>query len=240
MQKHLFYETGIDICNNRMMYGFLNNHFMYDTMNSWNGLKSIAKNVKIYNLKLEGDEWEALAALERDDYFTVNSMIEDWEYEHKGYKVGFNGRSGGYLVLYNAGDNGNVIPDRLYGFDSYRAFKENYKYYGSMADAKYELREYVKLVRDFDKLCDEIRDYVNELSKRDLKADYLEDTVERFNEAYYDDLQELDYKELEVVDGKVDLSEIKKLQCLSDAFLNMFNDDYKIVIKDNYLSLEAR
>lgn len=234
----MFYQKGVDISNTKSMFNFLNDHFMYDTMNSWNGLKSIANNVKVYNLKLEGDEWEALHALERDDYFNINSMIEDWEYDHKGYKVGFNGRSGGYLVLYNANDNRCAIPDRLIGYDSYEDFKEDYKYYGTMKDAKYELREYVELVRDFDKLCDELRDYVNELSKRDLKADYLEDTVERFNEGYYNDLQELGYKELEVVEGKVDLSEIKKLQCLSDAFLNMFNDDYKVKIENNYLSLE--
>ena len=28
-------------------------------------------------------------------------MIEDWEAEHEGYEVSFNGRSGGYLVLYS-------------------------------------------------------------------------------------------------------------------------------------------
>ena len=236
----MFYQKGVDISNTKSMFNFLNEHFMYDTMSSWNGLKSIANNVKVYNLNLEGDCYQALAALERDDYFNINSMIEDWEYDHKGYKVGFNGCSGGYLVLYNANDNRCAIPDRLIGYDSYEAFKEDYKYYGTMKDAKYELREYTKLVQDFDKLCDEIRNYVNELSKRDLKADYLEDTVERFNEGYYDDLQELGYKELEVVDGKVDLSEIKKLQCLSDTFLNMFNDDYKVKIEHNYLSLEER
>lgn len=236
----MFYQKGVDISNTKSMFNFLNDHFMYDTMSSWNGLKSIANNVKVYNLNLEGDEWEALAALERDNYDEVNYMIEDWEYDHKGYKVGFNGKSGGYLVLYNEHDNRCAIPDRLIGYDSYEDFKEDYKYYGTMKDAKYELREYVELVRDFDKLCDELRDYVNELSKRDLKADYLEDTVEAFNEHYCDDLQELNYKELEVVDGKVDLSEIKKLQCLSDAFLNMFNDDYKVKIEHNYLSLEER
>jgi len=238
----MFYKTGVDICNNRSMYDFLNNHFMYDTMNSWNGLKSIANNVKIYNLHLEGDEWEALKALERDEYFEVNDMIEDWEYLHKGYKVGFNGRSGGYLVLYSDNDNGNILPDYLYGFDSYEDFKDHYLTYnyGTMSDAKNELRGYVELVRDFDVLCDRIRDYVNELSKRDLMADYLEDVVEAFNEHYCDDLAWLEFSGLEVIDGQVDLSEINQLQCLSDAFLNMFNNDYKIVIEESVLRLEAK
>ena len=236
----MFYQKGVDISNTKSMFNFLNEHFMYDTMNSWNGLKSIANNVKVYNLNLEGDEWEALAALERDNYFAVNSMIEDWEYDHKGYRVGFNGRSGGYLVLYNANDNRCAIPDRLIGYDSYEAFKEDYKYYGNMKDAKYELREYTKLVQDFDKLCDEIRDYVNELSKRDLKTEYLKDAVENFNEDYYSDLKKLNYKKLEVKNGQVDIREISKLQCLSDAFLRRFSGDYNVKIENNYLSLEER
>lgn len=230
----MFYKKGVDISNARSMYEFITNHFIYWTLNSWNSLESIANNVKIYNLKLEGDEWEVLHALERDDYFTVNSMIEDWEYEHKGYKVGFNGRSNGYLVLYNESNNSSVVPDHLYGYESYEKFKQDYTYYyGTMQDAKYELRECTKLIQDFDKLCDKIRDYVNELSKRDLKTDYLKEVVEAFNEHYYDDLKELGYKELEVVDGKVDLNQIKKLQCLSDAFLNMFDGDYNTVIDTN-------
>ena len=235
----MFYQKGVDISNTKSMFNFLNNHFMYDTLNSWNGLKSIANNVKVYNLELEGDEWEALAALERDDYFNINSMIEDWEYDHKGYKVGFNGRSGGYLVLYNANDNRCAIRDRLIGYDSYEDFKEDYKYYGTMKDAKYELREYVELVRDFDKLCDEIRDYVNYLSKRDLKQDYLEEVVEQFNDNYHEDLRELGYRRLEVVNGQVDILQIRNLKCLFRTFTGMFNSDYKVVIKDDYLSLAS-
>ena len=48
----MFYQKGVDISNTKSMFNFLNNHFTYDTMNSWNGLKSIANNVKVYNLNL--------------------------------------------------------------------------------------------------------------------------------------------------------------------------------------------
>ena len=235
----MFYQTGVDISNTKSMFCFLNDHFMYDTMNSWNGLKSIANNVKVYNLKLEGDAWEALAALERDEYFAVNEMIEDWEYLHKGYKVGFNGRSGGYLVLYNANDNRCAIPDRLIGYASYEDFKEDYKYYGTMQDAKYELREYTKLVQDFDKLCDKIRNYVNELSKRDLKLDCLNETAEIFNDEYYDDLKATNTPEVEVIDGRIDLSNIK-LNSLREAFVQIANrycDGYEVKLENNILSL---
>lgn len=191
MKKHLFYKTGVDISNTKSMFEFLNNHFTYDTMNSWNNLRSIANNVKVYKLGLDGDAWAALDLLRADNYDTVNEMLYDFEHEHKGYEVGFNGRSGGYLVLCNKENNRNVIPDRLYGYDSYEDFKEDYKYYGTMKDAKYELREYTQLVRDFDKLCDEIRDYVNELSKLDHKQCILEQIVDEFNYQYEDELEEL-------------------------------------------------
>ena len=71
----MFYKKGIDITNAKQMFKFLRGHYMYDTMNSWNGLKSIANNVKIYNLKLDGDAWNALRYLEDDNYFNINMMI---------------------------------------------------------------------------------------------------------------------------------------------------------------------
>ena len=51
----MFYKTGVDITKEKSMWHFLKNHFTYSTMNSWNGMKSIAHNVKLYNLKLDGD-----------------------------------------------------------------------------------------------------------------------------------------------------------------------------------------
>lgn len=136
------------------MFEFLNNHFTYWTMNSWNRLESIANNVKVYNLKLD---YEILDILQADDYFTINMMIEDWEAEHKGYKVGFNGRSGGYLVLYNDDSNGNILPSWL-DYDNYDDFKNDYikVYYNKVADIKDDIKYYVELVQDFDKLCDDL------------------------------------------------------------------------------------
>ena len=75
----MFYKKGIDITNDKQMFNFLKDHYTYSTMNSWNGLHSIANNVKIYKLNLSGDCYNALALLQADDYFTINMMIEDWE-----------------------------------------------------------------------------------------------------------------------------------------------------------------
>ena len=106
----MFYQTGIDITNDKQMFNFLKDHFRYATMNSWNGVYSIANNVKVHRLSLSGDCWTALNLLNNGEYDTLNWIIKDWEREHPGYVVGFNGRSGGYLVLYNADNRGDVLP----------------------------------------------------------------------------------------------------------------------------------
>jgi hypothetical protein len=208
-------------------------------MNSWNGLKSIANNVKVYKLNLSGDCYNALTFLQDDDYFTINMMIEDWEVEHRGYKVGFNGRSGGYLVLYNADDNKTVLIDEVEYNDDYEGYKEMCReYFGSVKEARYKLVEMVKLVQDFDKLCDQLRDYVNELSVKDFAEEALVEAVDRFNEDYYDDLAYLGYSELEIKDGKVYVGEILQLDSLYEAFCRIANKKdvgYKLERDGNFV-----
>lgn len=216
----MFYVKGIDITSDKQMFNFLKNHFQYYTMNSWNRQKSIAHNVKIYNLGLSGDSWTALTFLQDDDYFVVNMMLEDWETEHRGYKVGFNGRSGGYLVLYNAA-GGSAIPDTL-DYDNYEDYKADMRdYYGSVKANRNELRDFVKVVQDFDRLCDEIRDYVDDLSNRNFMIEAMRESVERFNEQYSEDLEYLGFDPLYVELDKVDCSEILQVVSLYEAFIRV-------------------
>lgn len=216
----MFYIKGIDITNDKQMFEFINNHFRYYTANSWNRGRSIAHNVKIYNLGLSGDHWTALTFLQDDDYFVVNMMIEDWETEHRGYKVGFNGRSGGYLVLYNAA-GGSAIPDTL-DYDNYEDYKADMRdYYGSVKANRNELRDFVKVVQDFDRLCDEIRDYVDDLSNRNFMIEAMRESVDRFNEQYSEDLEYLGFDPLYVELDKVDCSEILQVVSLYEAFIRV-------------------
>ena len=183
MKKKLFQKTGVDICSAKSMFNFINNHFTYFTLNSWNGLQSIAHNVKVYNLGLDGDWCTALAYLEDENdigdlQFEISMRIRDWEKDNPGYTLGFNGRSGGYLVIYNKENDGRVncrsiLPEWLEGFDSYEDWKEYIlEYYAySVKDMIPELREYVQVIRNFDKFCDELRELVNEYSKMDYEAD---------------------------------------------------------------------
>lgn len=219
----MFYVKGIDITSDRQMFNFLKNHFQYYTMNSWNRQRSIAHNVKIYNLGLSGDAWTALNFLQDDDYFEVNMMIEDWEAEHPNYRVGFNGRSGGYLVLYPDSGCKCVLPDEVDDCESYEEYKRYCReFFGSVKANHRDLVETVKLVQEFDRLCDEIRDYVDGLSKMSFTEQAIRESVDRFNEQYQDDLVYLEFDDLFVEDGgKVDISEISELQSLYEAFLRV-------------------
>lgn len=235
----MFYQKGLDISNTKEMFEFLKNHFQYHTMNSWNGLKSIANNVKIYNLNLDGDHWNALRYLEDDEYFNVNMMIEDWEAEHPGYSVGFNGRSGGYLVLYNKNNNGNILPDIITDSDDYEEFKQVcIDWYGGVKYYKQELRDYVELVRDFDKLCDEIRSYVNELSLRSFTDDKIEVLIDDFVYDYKDDMNYMgvSYPEIlesnkESINIKID-SGMRELRSLMECFFDALRTNYWKTVDD--------
>lgn len=186
MKTKLFQKTGVDICSPKSMFEFINNHFTYYTLNSWNGLQSIANNMKLYNLKLEGDWTTVLDYLyDEEDIggigFQIRDLVDEWEANHPGYSLGWNGRSGGYLVIYNHDRyNGtvnfrNILPEDLTGYNSYEDFKEMIKgWYGwNVKDMIPELREYTKLIQDFDKLCEDLRDLANEYSKLNYEAEKL-------------------------------------------------------------------
>jgi hypothetical protein len=240
----MFYKTGVDITNDKQMFNFLRDHFMYYTASSWNGLRSIANNVKLYNLKLSGDWCVALSLLEADDYDTISMFIQDWERDNYGYSVGFNGRSGGYLVLTGSNCNVNVLPEDIIGRVDYEDYKEYCReYYGSVKANRDTLVYYTKLVQSFDRLCDQLRDYCDYLSKLSFEIIEMQTAVDEFNDRYYEDLDYLGYQELECDEqGIVDLSEIVSLDCLVEAFVRIANRSdvgYKLEwLPDNRIHLK--
>lgn len=80
----------------------------YPTMNYWNGSTAPAYNLKIYNViksELQGRAYEIYADenLSRELYNEIGFLIDDFTASTKyAYTAGFNGRSGGYLVLYKS------------------------------------------------------------------------------------------------------------------------------------------
>ncbi len=219
----MFYKSGVDITNDRQMFEFLKNHFEYYTANSWNRRMSIANNVKLHRLNLSGNWSVAYSLLANGEYETINCMIADWRREHPMYEVFFNGRSGGYLVLYDNETGEHVLPESILESDTYVDYKEYCReYYGSVKANRNELVFFTKLVQDFDKLCDVLRAYCDELSNLAFEVVEMEKSVERFNTIYEDDLYYLGFKNLHCDgNGCVDISEIQALDCLKEAFLRI-------------------
>lgn len=87
-------------------YNYIKSHFYYYTGNSWNCLKSLANNVKIYNLPLTEQQKNKFYELNADEqtseqlYDYINDYINEYNQDSNNYNIYFNGRSGGYLVLY--------------------------------------------------------------------------------------------------------------------------------------------
>lgn len=187
------FESKVDMRSRKAMTNFLLNHFRYYTMNSWNRSSSYANDMKIHHLDVTGEIKEKLYdMLDVENYdlkANCDDLITDFERE-TGYTAGWNGRSGGYLVMYDfklepTGHKSYCIRcsqknftsvtenNRRCGVCGYNT-RVNCKkppmrkvvYAGKSIDAFNEddfaeydmawLRERVKLVQRFDKLCSDI------------------------------------------------------------------------------------
>jgi hypothetical protein len=208
-------------------------------------MKSIAHNVKLYNLKLDGD-WTVALQFLHDEMDTgclqmfIDDEIREFSSENPGYVVGFNGRSGGYLVLYNSDNYRTILPDCVEQYDTYEDFKLDCKDYGyRIKDYYREMREVTLVVREFDKLCDRIRDLVNGYSTRSFGDSKLEEVVERFYNEYGDDLDELGLEGPEYMSGKIKLNNVADYKSLLFCLMFLFGSDAQKVETDNtYIWLE--
>lgn len=149
----------VDKRNKQEMIDFLKEHLTYNTMNPWNRSTSYANNVKIYNLDLNKDIEDKLYkyVYGEVEIYELNGLISemkesfasDWD-----YYPDFNGRSGGYIVLYNT-----CLVDGK---------RETYpgRPFPTVLDDDYEdiilseLREEVELVQAFDKWVDELLEQI--------------------------------------------------------------------------------
>jgi len=142
----------VDTRSRKAMVDYLVGHFRYHTANSLNNSTSYAHNMKIYNLGLASDIQDKLYEfMECEDfYWLLDDCIADFNQEH-GYKwqAGFNGRQGGYLVLYQGGkyESGQVYLTPCRSTDQWEDFSE-----WGMED----LRGRVELVQEFDQLAEDI------------------------------------------------------------------------------------
>ena len=235
----MFYTPYVDICSTKSMWTFLKEHFTYSIHNSWNHGRSIAHNVKVHRLNLEGD-WTVVMRYLFDDadsgclQIYIEDEIREFEEKNPYYEVFFNGRSGGYLVLVEKQGHKTVLPECVAGYDDYEEFKNDCKYYNeNVSDHNRELRDAVEIVREFDKLCDRLRDLVNEFSKRSFDSDKLENALERFDDEYFSDLSKLGLAGPCMEGDRVRLNDIAYYTAFMECFIKCLGEDYHRVATDS-------
>lgn len=183
------FSKKVNLRSRKAMIEFLTNHFRYDTMNSWNQNSSYAHCVKIHSLGLSSAQIDkAYELIDMDEtYDNINDLLDEFAESHNyAWHVGFNGRSSGYLVLYQGGRKALDYKSRCThcGQLNYKTVEEtgNAKCGSCGAEARVNLtkpimqsytvgkgtdmgedfedwnmdslKERVKLVQEFDELCD--------------------------------------------------------------------------------------
>lgn len=142
---HFFYKTVDKRCREDMTE-FLEEHTRYHLMNGWNNMRSFANNVKLSRLGLAREVKNRAFECLEDGYWyeEARKQLRCFEVNNPGYSLGFNGRSGGYLVIYPEGNrlefSGDLDLESRYAWPLDR------------------LQQVTELVQAFDRVCDEIRE----------------------------------------------------------------------------------
>lgn len=100
--RKVFY-TPVDKRNKTDMIDFLATHFRYYSMNPWNRATSYANNMKVNQVGLDSETIEKIYVMMDipNFYNEINFLLGNWAESHNyRWQAGFNGRSDGYLVLY--------------------------------------------------------------------------------------------------------------------------------------------
>lgn len=164
--------TGLKEKTLEQKFQYIKNHYVYNVMNSWNRLQSIANNIKIYNLELTNEQidkfFELISIDEELLYANLQFLIEDFE-DITNTNIFFNGRSNGYLVIVPKFDQYNkrmnildlFFDDNIYDYDTLKEFKKeslDTAYGKDNEDINNNLEECYYLLKSFDLLCDLLRE----------------------------------------------------------------------------------
>ena len=101
------YDKQVDKRSREAMTAFLQGHFRYHSMNSWNHSTSYANCIKLHHVEkpqaIDTDTWYEMLDLGEWQH-QLSDMLEDFGRKHDfAWQAGINGRSGGYVVLYKGG-----------------------------------------------------------------------------------------------------------------------------------------
>ena len=124
------FSKNVDLRSKKAMASFLAGHFRYPTANSWNNATSYACNMKILSMGLPPVIEDRLLDLSDTEEFyeALNGIVRDFGREHGwAWQAGWNGRSGGYLVLYQGGikETGHKSVCRECGQRNFKSVSEN-------------------------------------------------------------------------------------------------------------------
>lgn len=101
------FEQRINQQSRKAMVDFLTSHTRYDTLNSWNKSTSYAHCIKLHHsLGLPSDiDNTKYDMISNDEWRNhMDGLIDQFDKDHNySWQVRINGRSGGYLVLYQGG-----------------------------------------------------------------------------------------------------------------------------------------
>ncbi len=186
--------TGLKEKTLEQKFQYIKNHYVYNVMNSWNRLQSIANNIKIYNLELTNEQidkfFELISIDEELLYANLQFTIEDFE-DITNTNIFFNGRSNGYLVIVPKFDQYNkrmnildlFFDDNIYDYDTLKEFKKeslDTAYGKDNEDINNNLEECYYLLKSFDLLCDLLREeliYMLNNAKIKEKTEVIEKNV---------------------------------------------------------------
>lgn len=186
--------TGLKEKTLEQKFQYIKNHYVYNVMNSWNRLQSIANNIKIYNLELTNEQidkfFELISIDEEILYANLQFTIEDFE-DITNTNIFFNGRSNGYLVIVPKFDQYNkrmnildlFFDDNIYDYDTLKEFKKeslDTAYGKDNEDINNNLEECYYLLKSFDLLCDLLREeliYMLNNAKIKEKTEVIEKNV---------------------------------------------------------------
>lgn len=145
------FEKRVNKASQKSMIDFLTDHFRYHTMNSWNQSTSYAHNIKLSHLPLPNDigetAWSMLDCQEWQDHMSDLMHNFDMAHNHE-WQVGINGRSNGYIVLYQGG-----IKNNQPFVQSGRSLDQGEDFQDWDID---DLQDRVDIVHDFDMLVRDI------------------------------------------------------------------------------------
>lgn len=175
-----FYIPNIDITKDKSMFNFIAGHATRNTHNR----PRPAHNMKVYQLGLSNPS-ATLQYLYYTDYMDINYMISEWEDENPDYNIFVDGRSGGYIVLEFKSPTEREFFTGITECRDYADYKAYCREYAtSCKDFRPLLQKITETLRKFDKLCDRLTIYCEEVGAVDLVEEIVMRATEDFEDTY--------------------------------------------------------